>query len=229
MGYNINDKIRLYGNIGKSYRIPTFYDQYYSSPVEEGNPNLKPEEAITYEVGLRYLNNGISLEGNYFVRDASQLIDWVYSPIDSIWRSQNFQSVTSKGVEIALNFNLNEIFNPNFPIYNVRLSYNYLYQDFNQNENIKSRYALEHIRNQLVFSVEHQIFGKLKNSFNVRYIDRIEQDPYVLLDDRIYYEHNERFTIFLEAANLTDQKYTEVMTPMPDRWFRAGLVFQMGF
>ena len=69
IGYYINDNIRLYGNLGKSYRIPTFYDQYYSSPVEEGNADLKPEEALTYELGMRYGRisvSAISYDNCYF-------------------------------------------------------------------------------------------------------------------------------------------------------------------
>lgn len=229
LGYNINDKVRLYGNIGKSYRIPTFYDQYYSSPIEEGNPDLKPEEAWTYELGLRYINNGISFEANYFVRDASQLIDWVYNPIDSIWRSQNFQNVTTNGIELALGFDFNELIDSNFPIYHASVSYNFLDQNLAEVEKIQSRYALEHIRNQVILSVEHQIIGKLKNSFSTRYIDRLEQESYLLIDDRLYYEHDDRFLVFLEATNLTDQKYTEVMTPMAGRWIRAGINLKVGF
>ena len=52
LGYNLTDKIRVYANAGKSYRIPTFYDQYYSSPAEQGNPDLAPEEAQTYEIAV---------------------------------------------------------------------------------------------------------------------------------------------------------------------------------
>ena len=228
MGYMINDKIRFYGNVGKSYRIPTFYDQYYSSPIEEGNPELKPEEAVTYEIGMRYINKGVSLEGNYFVRDASQLIDWVLNPINNIWRSHNFQNVLTNGVELSLNFNFNELIDAEFPIYNVGISYNYLNQDIDKEESVQSRYALEHIRNQVIFGVEHKIVGKLKNSFKMRYVDRIEQDSYVLIDDRIYYEQNENFIIFLEAVNLTDQQYSEVMTPMPGRWIRGGIMLNVG-
>ena len=228
MGYMLNDKIRFYGNVGKSYRIPTFYDQYYSSPIEEGNPDLKPEEAVTYEIGMRYINKGVSLEGNYFVRDASQLIDWVLNPIDNIWRSQNFQNLMTNGVELSLNFNFNELIDVELPIYNVGISYNYLNQDIDKEESVQSRYALEHIRNQVIFGVEHKIVGKLKNSFKMRYVDRIEQDSYVLIDDRIYYEQNENFIIFLEAVNLTDQQYSEVMTPMPGRWIRGGFMLNVG-
>ena len=92
-----------------------------------------------------------------------------------------------------------------------------------------SRYALEHIRNQLIFGIEHQIIGRLKNSFKMRYIDRVEQNPYLLIDDRLYFESNEHFTIFIEATNLTNQSYTEVMTPMPGRWIRVGINLDLNF
>ncbi|MCK5704111.1 MAG: TonB-dependent receptor, partial [Cyclobacteriaceae bacterium] len=130
--------------------------------------------------------------------------------------------------ELSLNFNFNELIDAEFPIYNVGISYNYLNQDIDKEESVQARYALEHIRNQDIFGVEHKIVGKLKNSFKVRYVDRIEQDSYVLIDDRIYYEQNENFIIFLEAVNLTDQQYSEVMTPMPGRWIRGGIMLNVG-
>lgn len=229
MGYKVNNEIRVYGNVGKSYRVPTFYDQYYSSPIEQGNPDLKPEEAVTYEFGIRYYESGISLEGNYFVRDASQLIDWVRNPVTSIWRSQNLQNVLTSGVELAMKVNFNELIRPGFWLSNIELSYNYLDQNLDELENIQSRYALEHVRNQLVLGIDHKIVGKLQNSFKARYVDRIEQEAYILLDDRIFYEHNDSFSAFLEVVNLTDQKYTEVMTQMPGRWIRAGITLNAGF
>jgi iron complex outermembrane receptor protein len=229
MGYNVNSNIRIYGNIGKSYRVPTFYDQYYNSPVEMGNPELKPEEALTYEVGMRYIKNGISFEGNYFVRDASQLIDWVYDASDSLWRSQNFQNVMTNGLELSASFNINQLVDDKFPIDRVGVSYNYLNQEIEQIEGVQSRYALENIRNQIIVSLDMTIFGKLKNSLKLRYIDRIEQESYFLIDDRLYYEQSKDFSIFLEAINLTNQKYTEVMTPMPGIWIRGGLSIKLGY
>jgi iron complex outermembrane receptor protein len=229
LGYNLSDRIRIFGNVGKSYRIPTFYDQYYSSPVEEGNPDLQPEQALTYELGIRFMKRGYSFEGNYFIRDANQLIDWIYDPLDSIWRSQNFQDITAQGVELAFNINFTEIFDPGFPISQLSVSYNYLDQNLKEVENPQSRYALEHVRNQLILGLEHRIAGKLKNSFNMRYIERVEQNPYVLIDDRLIYDHSEGFNIFVEATNLTDQQYTEVMTTMPGRWFRAGIKLNIAY
>lgn len=228
LGYNVSDKIRMYANVGKSYRIPTFYDQYYSSPVEEGNPDLKPEEALTYEAGIRYMNHFLSLEANYFVRDASELIDWVYNPADSIWRSQNFQRVVTDGVELSAGFNFNALTNPDFFLDYIGFSYNYLNQNISQVENVQSRYALEHIRHQLIASVDFTIYRKLKNSLRMRYIDRFEQQPYYLVDNRLFFQEK-TYMIFLEATNLTNQAYTEVMTPKPGRCIRAGISLQLGF
>ena len=118
---------------------------------------------------------------------------------------------------------------PLFPIQHISLSYNFLDQNLDRVENILSRYALEHIRNQVVFGIDHRIIGRLKNSLKMRYIDRIEQEPYLLIDDRLYYELNDRFLIYLEATNLTDQKYTEIMTTMPGAWFRGGVNLDIGF
>ena len=174
------------------------------------------------------LAKGFSIEANYFVRDASELIDWVYNPADSIWRSQNFQNITTNGFEMVLSVNFLEMIDLHFPIYSASLSYNYLNQNLNQEDNSLSRYALEHINNQIIFGLDHQIIGKLKNSFKMRFIDRIEQAPYFLFDDRIFYEFNEKSNIFVEVANLTNQQYTEVMTPMPGRWIRAGINLNVG-
>ncbi len=226
-GYNLSEKVRVYGNIGKSYRIPAFYDQYYVSPTEEGNPDLQPEEAMTYEIGLRYMNRGISFEANYFYRDGFDIIDWVLDPVDSVWRTQNIQDIKTNGIELAFGIDFTEWIDQGFPIHHFSMSYNFLNQKMDEIEGVQSRYALENIRNQVILGVDHVIFGKIKNSFHLRYIDRVEQDPYVLLDDRIYFEQKGHYMIFLEATNLTDQKYTEVMTPMPGRWIRAGVNFKI--
>ena len=78
--------------------------------------------------------------------------------------------------------------------------------------------------------MDHKIFGRISNSFKVRYIDRVENQPYVLLDDRIFYlSENRGLTIFIEVMNITNQQYTEVLTLMPGRWFRGGIKISFGY
>ena len=43
-----------YANFGYTYRIPTYTDLYYEDRTTVGNENLKPEEALATELGIRY-------------------------------------------------------------------------------------------------------------------------------------------------------------------------------
>ncbi|WP_375241060.1 TonB-dependent receptor plug domain-containing protein, partial [Polaribacter sp.] len=54
IGLKLSDKFKYYWNIGYTYRIPTYTDLYYNDSSTTGNPNLKPEEAIAQEFGLKY-------------------------------------------------------------------------------------------------------------------------------------------------------------------------------
>ncbi len=230
IGFSVNEDLRVYGNIGRSYRVPTFYEQHYNSPVEQGDPNLRPEHAMTYEVGVRFMKKGISLEGNYFYRQGSELIDWVFDAVDSIWRAKNHQNVMATGLEASASLDFKRLFHSRFPIYNISASYNFIDQSLKISESIISKYALENIRHQIIIGVDHKIFGRISNSFKVRYIDRVENQPYVLLDDRIFYlSENRGLTIFIEVMNITNQQYTEVLTLMPGRWFRGGIKISFGY
>lgn len=59
LGYQLAERWRAYGNIGYTYRIPTYTDLYYTSPNTIGNDGLEPEEAISEEIGIKYLSSKI--------------------------------------------------------------------------------------------------------------------------------------------------------------------------
>jgi vitamin B12 transporter len=46
IGYQVSKHFRTYANVGKTYRIPTYTDLYYSDPNTLGNEDLKQEEAF---------------------------------------------------------------------------------------------------------------------------------------------------------------------------------------
>ena len=223
LGYNLHHNVRLYANAGRSYRIPTFYDQHYQSPAESGNPDLLPEEAWAWEAGMRYLGVAAMAEVVYFQRDARQLIDWVYDPSDSIWRARNFSSVMARGVEMSFGLDLHKLMQVQLPEIRLHGSYNFTELTLAREEELRSRYALDNIRHQFIFGVDHELFLRLRNSFRVRYISRLEQEPYWLVDNRLSWVQSELWSAYIEATNLADQRYTEVMTVMPGRWIRMGL------
>jgi vitamin B12 transporter len=226
IGYSPVSVLRFYGNVGKSFRIPTFYDQYYRSPVEIGNPDLDPETAVSYEGGVRYFNKGVSWEVNYFHQRADQIIDWVME--EDIWYSRNFSDVMTQGAEFSMNLNLNEITGNKSFIDHLLISYNHINSSITKPEGIVSKYALDNLQDQLIFGFRHKIIKGLSNNLRTRMVNRVNQSSYWLWDAKLNYDFKS-LNVFSEISNIADVDYVEVMTPMPGRWFRIGANYKFKF
>ena len=231
IGFLARSDLRFYANLGKSYRIPTFYDMYYQSPVEQGNPDLNPEKAFSYEIGGRYLRKVLNLELNWFYQNAKDLIDWVGTPLtDStyFWEAANISNIKRNGIEIALQLNMERLADKKMKFKNIFLSYNYINSDLTSPVEL-SRYILENLRHQFILGFTTRIFSNIYLDFKTR-MNRRESDPgYWVLDSRFYWEKKNSPFVYIEATNLTNNRYYEVMTPMPERWLRAGIIYQLEF
>jgi vitamin B12 transporter len=231
LGYFISPSMRIYGNLGKSYRIPTFYDMYYQSPVEQGNPDLKPEEAMSYEAGIRFMKGIFHAEISLFHQDAHDLIDWIAVPQTDttfIWTADNFSRIRRNGIEIASYLDMNKFPGMNRLMNHFKISYNYIDSDLQEKE-LTSRYVLENLKHQVIAGVDHRILWKIHHHFQVRFNQRERESAYWVFDSRIYWNSERGSFLFLEFTNLTDTQYTEEMTPMPGRWFRTGFSHQFQF
>ena len=104
-----NTRYALKGNIGKSYRVPTFNDLYW--PADEytaGNPDLVPETGTNFDVGMilsQYENRLFQAEVTYFRNDIEDLIAW-QPGTDFIWRPTNVGQANIAGIESGLLFRL---------------------------------------------------------------------------------------------------------------------------
>jgi len=136
--------LKLTSNISSSYRIPTFNDRYWGT---QGNPNLKPEDGINYELGINYLHTSdnfkTDLRLNAFYMDVKNWIEWRNF---GVWQAQNVKEVRSKGIEFQSNtdFKLGEI-----PI-QFCLNYNY-----NPVKAVKDVSESGVVGNQLVYTPKH--------------------------------------------------------------------------
>ena len=61
IGFDLTETFNLYANYGKTYRIPTYTDLYYSDRNTIGNSELEPEHAITNEIGFKYNFNNVKI------------------------------------------------------------------------------------------------------------------------------------------------------------------------
>ena len=65
------------GNIGRSFRAPSFSELYFEQGLVQGNTDLKPERATYYDAGLQLAQPWIFVEGTYFRSNVRDLIEYV--------------------------------------------------------------------------------------------------------------------------------------------------------
>jgi hemoglobin/transferrin/lactoferrin receptor protein len=70
--FEVTDQITLLGTVGRAFRAPNIIEQFFEGPTPEGsgfqsrNPNLKPEKSLNVDLGARYRDSRVYLEGFFF-------------------------------------------------------------------------------------------------------------------------------------------------------------------
>ncbi len=230
LGVRLNDQLKLYGNMGYTYRIPTFTDLYYEDPVNRGNPDLRPEEAISYEAGAKWTQAGLNLQISYFQRDGYDLIDWTRAADTLQWMPVNLNELIARGVDFSA-----EVFFPAWTgrpaagIQRLRIAYTYLDARIEENEATLSRYVLENLDHQVVAGLDYRLGRYFVHNLTFRYVSRVSLDDYFLFDTKLMYRRA-NYEVFLSASNLLNTSYTETnLVPMPGRWVSGGVNFTFAF
>lgn len=98
--------VNVSGNIVKSYRVPTFNDRFW---VPGGNPDLRPEKGMTYELGSKMSICDATYSGNIKLNAFYMNVDnWIlWKNGGSYWYAENVQQVASKGIELMTDWTYN--------------------------------------------------------------------------------------------------------------------------
>lgn len=222
LGLKVLDHVKVFGNAGYTWRIPTFTDLFYEDPANEGNPDLLPEEAFTYEAGLKYVRPGINIQGSYFNRTGDNLIDWTKAVDTLRWKPLNLNEVTMKGFDVSADLFFPVLLNKDFAIQRLNLGYTFIDAEVATSEMAFSRYALENLRHQFIFGVEWKFGKHFYHHIKVRHTNRVSLEDYTLVDSKILFK-KKGYQLFIEASNLLDTDYKETnLVPMPGRWLKFG-------
>jgi outer membrane receptor for ferrienterochelin and colicins len=222
------DMLKLHTLVARSFRAPTFNDLYW--PREdwgiwggvEGNPNLGPEEATSYEAGFScYLfDNRLKTDITSFKTKLKDLIEW---NVDNTWwwRPQNVSSATIKGVEFETEYAFKEYLKANF---------NYTYLEA-KNINTK-KYLIYRPRHLYKLRLTYSPIPKLQLGANAmlktkRFTNDDNTDTlkrYALLNLNFIYKINKNAEIHFEINNVFDRIYEEERGySMPGRAFYGGI------
>ena len=205
IGVQISDKVRLYGNVGYTFRAPTFTDLYYSDPATSGNPNLEPEKAFAQEIGLKYSDDKFSGSLAIFNRDSEDLIDYVRQNTSvNIFTAANIAEVSTQGIEFESNYN----FKMNNYNQTITFGYTYLNDDIlDQNKDL-SRYSLNTLKHQLITRFTSQLFKNVHQNIIYKHAERTVGTSYNVWDASLLVDFN-KFTFTLTANNIFNAEYIE--------------------
>ena len=213
LGYNLSSSFKLYSNIGKTYRIPTYTDLYYSDRTTIGNENLNPESATSKELGFKYDTSNLKITGALFNREAKNIIDYVKENENDLWSAVNIGSLKTTGFELDFRYNFK---NQNY----FNLGYTNI-KDNNYVTNINfSKYSLNSFKHQLVSKLNLSYLKNISHSIVYKYLERSDNSNYSVLDSKIIYKKG----LFIYVNNILDAAYSETnLVPMPGRNFLVGI------
>ncbi|SDU32341.1 TonB-dependent receptor plug domain-containing protein [Desulfobacula phenolica] len=111
--YKLAPGLSVRANFAEAFRMPTADQLYmfndYSAwgfGIWSGNPDLKPEESKTYEIGMDFSRAAFSCGMTYFYTDFKNKIDYSYIPAEDLTRYENVEGATISGIEGSLQLDI---------------------------------------------------------------------------------------------------------------------------
>ena len=203
---------KLFASWNMALRMPTFTDLYYSGVNIEGNSELKPERTSDLQVGARKTGRGYIFERSLFYSHKTDMIDWVTFSNDGIFHSVNFRQ-NNWGAETGITL-LPQEWAEKSPIRKISIKYAYINVDSKYDvEVIKSKYAMDYLRNKVVVSADGRIWHNLNLHAAWRWQDRIgaNNPSYAILDARLSWDAP-HYSIYVDGTNILDKEYYDYVS-----------------
>jgi len=158
LGYNVSSDFKIYSNIGKTYRIPTYTDLYYSDRT----------------TGLKYNSSNFKFSAALFNRNAKNIIDYVKKNEDDLWRAENIGSLTTKGYELDISYSFKSSYNLS-NVNSISIGYTNI-KDDNYLSNINfSRYSLNSLKHHLTSRLNLNYLKNINHSIVYKYAERSDR------------------------------------------------------
>lgn len=221
IGINLQDHWKLYLNAGYTYRIPTYTDLFYSDPNTQGNENLKSEEAISEEIGLKFSKGNLMFSTAFFNRDSNNLIDYVKNNEEDKWQASNIQELNTLGFEFNSSY---QFIHKNFPQH-LSFGYTYLSENLKASTYEFSRYSINSLKHHFITTYSSQFAKNLKQTIVYKYADRTYGESYSVVDLMLTLDVKS-FQFSIIGNNIFNTTYTETnLVPMP----RANAMLEIRF
>jgi outer membrane cobalamin receptor len=227
--------LKLSFNVGRAFRAPTFSDLYqpyavYPGYSAEGNPNLKPETALAYDLGSEFhLSNHFLWRGTFFHTDIKDLIEWATNPA-GIFIPSNVAKAYTQGIEVEFIHQITQRLSQS-------ANYTYLYSAGEEENENRYEIAPYKPQNRVNWRINYSHNSGLNIGLGAEYVgeqwsgagrtgDRLP--AYLLFNLRIA-QKIRSLEAYITLDNIFDRKYETVFGyPMPGRTIMAGISWKLG-
>lgn len=215
--------ISLFTNASRLFLFPNLNQLYWkNSGTEAGNPDLKPEDGISFELGVEGKNIPVPFSLTVFSNYYKNKIQWISS--GGKWTPENTASAFYLGTDFSFEAN---------PLWflSIKGNYEYLFNALLQ-EGItqykRIMYTPEHVANlSLLFDFDTIFFETSGHFVSKRYISNLNisyLEPYFLWNAVLEYKPVSYLNFYVKGENLLNQHYEETENyPMP------GISLEIGF
>ena len=219
--------LNLRASYGTSFRAPTFTELYYHDPQTAGDPSLAPETAWTVDAGARLAAGPLDLDAGWYHRNATNLIDFVRTADDPVFRARNVREAVTDGIEVSASWGRGR---PSF-LSALALQSAWVFVDLKALSEVaggatQGRYVLDplHVKTDAILGLTLPV--SLGLTSRLTYLSRPSfADGVWLLSARLGWQayQGNILELFVEGENLGNAHYEDVPgTPQPGRTARAG-------
>lgn len=214
--WDLAEEWTLRGSAGSVYRIPTWTELYYTSPVNLGDSQLQPETGWVWDAGLDWRRDVWTAQLTWFERRETDGIDWAMAPGGSTFEVMNIAEATTRGIELSGRWSHSRG-------HHLSAGWAWLDKQLDLPGNYVARYALQTPRHVLTGSGTLNLPWRLAATLAGRYLERTDgagsHGGYrvaFVLDGRLDWQGPRDFFASLTGTNLLDRAYEEVPgVPLP--------------
>ncbi|WP_180111770.1 TonB-dependent siderophore receptor [Acinetobacter sp. YH12136] len=188
--YQILPATSIYTNIGTAFRAPTNNDLYALS--WGGNPELKPEESVSYEIGLdQQLTDHLTMGLSAYRNEVDNLITWQNG------KNFNVKEATFTGGEFNLDWAKDELF--------TNISYAYVQPKDKITDQDLPRRSRQSIT--LTSGLQNEVYG-ISASLSAKSRPKNSTiSGYATVDVNAFWNVNPNVKLFTNIQNIGDVEY----------------------
>ncbi len=242
LAYRVSNTARVHANLGSGRKAPTFIERFGFFPGQfTGNPDLRPEKSISYDLGIDQMlfNEAVELQLAVYYQDLEDEINgFVFDPNTFLFTAANIDGDSSrKGVEASATLKLTE---------NLRFGGSYTYTDATESDGLGS--DVRELRRPRHSGSLHSSYRFLDGRANLSVVADyggtstdiffppfpapsaiVTLKSHWLLDLTTSYDINQNAIIFVRTSNLLDDDYEQVFGyRAPGRSAYAGVRVSFG-